>query len=165
MPVFSNPLFSVLNSYYSQEITAEFFFYSRSLDQEFIVYLRQNNYDPYLIFDFYKYNGEYVFTKKHPIPGVKRGEYDKVKVKISPNGKYLFFKEQFDAPYENTMTYEESKFHHTHTERYMDSKLDRTELNEGGEESVRFTHQTTSQYEHLNVIFLFTKYSPNLRFS
>ena len=133
MTLFSHPVFSVLNSYTSQEITAEFFFYARSLNQEFVVYLRQNDYDPYLIFDFYRYNGEYVFTKTQSIPGVKKGEYDKIIVRISPNGKYLFFKEQFDAPmYEGSMTYQDSQFQRTHTERYMESALEQTELHEGG---------------------------------
>lgn len=134
MTVFSHPLFSVMNSYYAQEIAAEFFFYSRSLNEEFIVYIRQNDYDPYLIFDFFRHNGEYVFTKKHRIPGVRRGEYSKVLVKLSPNGKYLFYKELHDPPLDdNTGSLDESKYRHTQTERMYDTQLDHTELHEGGE--------------------------------
>jgi hypothetical protein len=89
MTLFSHPLYTVVNSYYAQEITAQFFFYSKSIEEEFIVYLRQNSYAPFLIFDFFRYNGDYVYTKKQPVPGVKRGELDQLKVKISPNGRYI----------------------------------------------------------------------------
>ena len=135
MPLFSHPLYSVVNGYYSQEITAQFFFYSKSLEEEFIVYLRQNKYAPFLIFDFFRYNGDYVFTKKQPIPGVRRGDYDKVSVKISPNGRYICYKEQHDAPtYSDSKTYEESNFYATHTERMIDFSDDSSQ-NEGGASS------------------------------
>lgn len=134
MTVFSHPLFSIMNSYYAQEIKAEFFFYSRSLNEEFIVYLRQNDYDPYLIFDFFRHNGEYVFTKKQRIPGVRRGEYQNVLVKLSPNGKYLFYKEMHDPPQDDlTGSLDESRYRHTQTERMYDTQFDHTELHEGGE--------------------------------
>jgi hypothetical protein len=154
-PIFSDPTYTVISSNYSQDIKAEFFYYSRSLEQEFVVFLRQNKTSPYLIFDFYFSNGEYVFTKKHYIAGLKVGDYEDVKVKISPNGKYLFLKEEYGAEVYN----EDDSIHLNEETKYgqsvatprsgESSALEQTQYYEGGsdenESSKNFPANSSSE--------------------
>ena len=90
-PLFAYPLYSIIDKDITTEIKAEFFFYSKSLKQEFAVFIRLNNYDKWVVFDFYRSTGEYVFTKRHSILGVTTNDSSKLNVQVSPNGRFIAF--------------------------------------------------------------------------
>ena len=99
MPEFkksSMPLTSVgIYSWYIKE----FYFYSKSMDEEFVVNLREGMGDPFcFILDFYRKNGELVYTKKHEVQNIWKyfeyvgdPDYDSSTIKISPNGRFLYY--------------------------------------------------------------------------
>ena len=99
MPEFkksSMPLTSV--GIYSRDIK-EFYFYSKSMDEEFVVNLREGMGDPFcFILEFYRKNGELVYTKKHEVQNIWKcfeyvddPDYDSSTIKISPNGRFLYY--------------------------------------------------------------------------
>ena len=91
LPHFTSPILSFVPQKISQYIKSEFFFYSHSTKEEYVVYISQGNELPHIQFDFYKANGEHVYWRKLTIEGVSDYEYESLMVAVSPNGKYLYF--------------------------------------------------------------------------
>lgn len=73
--------------------------------------MRQNyeNYSPVYYLDFYKLNGNFIYSKRLKIDGLRQNynyawssdpEYDSSPIKISPNGRFLYY-----TTYENNTNY------------------------------------------------------------
>ena len=90
IPHFTSPVLNVIPAKISQNIKAEFFYYSHSTGEEYAVYISQGFGIPHIQFDFFKTNGSHVYWKKLTIDGLKDEEYQDVSIKISLNGKYIY---------------------------------------------------------------------------
>ena len=94
MPHSSSPILTVIPSNDIWNTKAEFFYCSHSTKEEFIVYITQGYGIEGIKFDFYKPNGNHVYTKIFTYEGMQNYEYYSYnfEVKVSPNGKYIFMK-------------------------------------------------------------------------
>ena len=138
-PLFSYPWYSIIDKDILTEIKAEFFFYSKSLKQEFIVYLRQNTLGNWFLLDFYNSYGKYIFTKRHSISGSNNIVGNQVEIKVSPNGEYIAFiytmkPNEKDVAIEENPRRSVSKIKRWESQKSIRSKL--SNLNEGGSESI-----------------------------
>ena len=137
-PLFSYPWYSVIDKDILTEIKAEFFFYSKSLKQEFIVFVRQNNNENLTLFDFYQSNGKYAFTKRHSISGANNIVWNQVEIKVSPNGRYIAFIYIIDPNVKDETIGKVSRRSGSKVKRCGSQKSIRSkvsELNEGGSSS------------------------------
>ena len=92
IPSYQSPLFRLLPIDQAKYLRNEFFFYPKSLNDEFIVY-RLNRTDMGAIeYAFYRPNGKYESSVRLKIHGVK--DYTNVNLSVSPNGKYVFYVEE-----------------------------------------------------------------------
>ena len=73
---------------------AEFIYWYRITKQEYIVCITKKEKLAWIRFDFYKLNGNLVFTKKATFKGKKFGVNKDIDIKVSPNGEYIFIKLQ-----------------------------------------------------------------------
>ena len=90
MPLFNYPKFSILSEKKRRTIRNEFFFKLPNSETELVVYQLQSEEKNYVEFSFYRTNGKYVNSIKLQVPGVK--DYLNFEIKLSPNGKLLFYK-------------------------------------------------------------------------
>ena len=91
MPLFNTPTFSILSDWERPSVVNEFFFHPPNSEQELIVYQIQVKHKPYIEFAFYKLDGKYVDSIRLSVEGVE--DYRKFECDVSPNGKYMFYKE------------------------------------------------------------------------
>lgn len=90
MPLYNDPRFSILSGRKRKAIRNEFFFKPPNYPDELIVYMLQSDSKNDIEFAFYKTNGQYINSIHHSIEGVTN--YDNLVVKLSPDGKMLFYK-------------------------------------------------------------------------
>jgi hypothetical protein len=93
MPRFNDPKFSILSNLSDRKrkaIRNEFFFKPLNYSDELIVYQLQSDSNDYIEFSFYKNNGQYVNSIHHKVKGITN--YGELVVKLSPDGKMLFYK-------------------------------------------------------------------------
>jgi len=94
MPTYRSPLFRLLPLEQSKYLRNEFYYYPKSINQEYVVY-RLNRTDIQCIeFAFYKPNGRYDSSLRLKIHGIK--DYNYVNLVVSPNGRYIFYAEVND---------------------------------------------------------------------
>ena len=101
MPGFKKSRMPLTSSRDYSFVQKEFYFYSKSMDEEFVVHIREESGDPYyLVLDFYRKNGEFIHTKRHEINNIHNTynyvevddtDYDSSTIKISPNGRFLYY--------------------------------------------------------------------------
>ena len=82
-------------------VKKELYFYSKNLDEKFVVDIREElGYPYYLFLDFYRKNDEFIYTKKHEINNIHNTynhveiddtDYDISTIKISPNRRFLYY--------------------------------------------------------------------------
>jgi hypothetical protein len=90
MPRFNEPNFLILSDRERKAIRNEFFFKPPNYSDELIVYQLQSGSKDYIEFSFYKTNGQYINSIHHKVENVTN--YDELEVKLSPDGKMLFYK-------------------------------------------------------------------------
>ena len=99
MPGFKKSRMPLTSAKDSSSVVKEFYFYSKSMDEEFVVHMREEGGYPFcILLDFYRKNGEFIYTKRHEVNNIKNAynyvedpEYDNSSIKISPNGKFMYY--------------------------------------------------------------------------
>ena len=72
MPEFNASIVPLTSDIDSDLVCKEFFFYSKSINEEFVVHIRRESSSSLkFFFDFYRKNGKFLYTKKHEINDIK----------------------------------------------------------------------------------------------
>lgn len=99
MPFFTFSELPLIGKSASLEIVKEFFYYSKSLKEEFIIHIREDFHLKNVHFDVYRSNGQYVNTTTKNIPKMAKTSVasviddtlDMSFLKVSPNGRFMYY--------------------------------------------------------------------------